>query len=426
MTPAFRSPLLAAACVLVAASTLGAAWAAPVADCRRTLLEDLGWRFVEEPGLATPRIHAGVPCDRVDLVAAHAGGDLRVAWPGHFDTDAAAAWYDELLEHPATTCAYAYRLGEATRRAVDKLVANPGYRFTGLQFGWIGFGAGGARQDGWRPIASFGRGFVPRDGNWRAIEGFYSGNVRAECGVGRQVAQYAAQAELYGPAGFDAAFEAGEIVIGRWRMLNAGDSVLQGARAGEYTRDGLARHASALGRQAFVGVPGYIEHVFERHALDDINNQAQNFVVYDVSEAAAAALRTRGGFAAYNAMARELWQLARTFPQSKPHRFFERLLVEGDAALRDELDAEGRATLQRMQALLADPFFGGFSLYVHRQGVRPAGYHFVRMLDRNPRTPFHIAFALHNVHTTLRQRYFEHRLAACAAGTAVADRATVR
>jgi hypothetical protein len=400
---------------LLACVVGGAAMAVePAPGCTRALLESLGWRFDEDAAASAPRLEPGTPCTRSDLSAARAAGDLRATLPAGWHGAGAEAWYAALLEHPATICAYAFRLGEATRRAVDRLAANDGYRFTALQLGWIGFGAGGAARDGWRPIASFGRGFVPRAGNWRAIEGFYHGRVRAECGVGRQVAQYAAQAELYGPEGFEAAFAAEEIVIGRWRVLNAGNGLLQGASAGAFTRDGAARHASRLGRQAFAGVPGYLEHVFPRHALDDIDNQAQNFVVYAVDADAAEALRARDGFAHYNAEARRLWELSRRFPQSRPPRYFQRLLLEDDARLRERLPPPLQALSAEMAALLADPFFGGFHVYVHRHGVLPVGHHVVRMLDRNPRTPFHIAFALHNVHTTLRRRYLDHRLAACA------------
>jgi len=337
---------------------------------------------------------------------------LRVALPGSASAEVVAALHRELLAHPATVCAYAFKLGDATRRAVDRLAANPGYRFSGLQMGWVGFGIGGAARNGWRPIAGFGRGYVPRAGNWNAINAFFSGEVRAECGVGRQVAQFAAQAELYGPRGFDAAFAAEEIAIGTWHVLNRSGGILQGAAAGEMTHDGLARRASALGRQAFMGVPGYIEHVLGRETLDDINNQAENFVVYDVSAGAEAALRARGGFVDYNAMAAEFWRLSRLLP-AKGSRYYERLLLERDPALRAQLDGAQRETLAALETIVADPFFSGFRIYVHRHGVTPVAYHFVRLLDRNPRTPFRIALALHNVHTMLMQRWIEHRLHGC-------------
>ncbi len=400
-------------CKLLVAVALVTAGAAPAAErsCERALLEDLGWRFVAAD-VTQPRIDAGSPCQRASLAQAEAMGDLRVTVPSDASAAVVTALYRELLAHPATVCAYAFKLGDATRRAVDRLAANPGYRFSGLQVGWIGFGIGGAGRDGWRRIAPFGRGYVPSAGNWNAINTFYSGEVRAECGVGRQVAQFAAQAELYGPEGFDAAFAAEEIAIGTWHVLNRSGGILQGAAAGVMTHDGLARAASALGRQAFMGVPGYIEHVLGRDTLDDIHNQAENFVVYDVSAGAEAALRAQGGFADYNAMAAELWRLSRQLP-AKGNRYYERLLVERDPALRAPLDGAQRTTLAALDAIVADPFFSGFRVYVHRHGVTPVAYHFVRLLDRNPRTPFRIALALHNVHTTLMQRWIDHRLRRC-------------
>ena len=51
---------------------------------------------------------------------------------------------------------------------------------------------------------------------------------------------------------------------------------------------------------------------------------------------------------------------------------------------------------------------------MHKQGVKPVGFHIARLLDRNPRTPFRIELALHNLHTTLYDRYLAHRLDDCA------------
>ena len=397
--------------VLTAALLVAGAASASEPPCERALLQELGWRFVAS-NATQPQIIAGSPCERASLAEAQGQGDLRVALPGGASAEVVATLHREMLAHPATVCAYAFKLGDATRRAVDRLAANPGYRFSGLQAGWIGFGIGGAARDGWRRIAGFGRGYVPRAGNWNAINAFYSGEVRAECGVGRQVAQFAAQAELYGPSGFDAAFAAEEIAIGTWHVLNRSGGILQGAAAGEMTHDGLARRASALGRQAFMGVPGYIEHVLGRDTLDDINNQAENFVVYEVGPDAQGALRAHGGFAHYNTKAMELWRLSRLLP-AHGKRYYERLLVERDPALRAQLDHAQRATLLALDAIVADPFFSGFRIYVHRHGVTPIAYHFVRLLDRNPRTPFLVALSLHNVHTTLMQRWIEHRLRSC-------------
>ena len=381
-------------------------------DCRQALLEELGWRFVATEAAAVS-IEPGTPCDRADLPEARAAGDLVVRVPSRFDAGARARLHESLLHHPATKCAYGFALGAATRRAADRLAGNPGFRFSAVQLGWIGFGAGGAARDGWESTASFGRAFRPLASNSRAIDAFYTGRVRAECGVGRQVAQYATQMELYGRAGFDAAFVADEIVIGTFKQLHPTRSILLGSSAGEFTRDGRAIAASKAGRQAFMGLPGFIEHVFDRSTVDDMHNQAENFVVYDVGAQAAAALRRRGGFAYYNQRNRAIWELASSLPGLKLGRYHERLLLERDPKLRARLSAEDRATVARIDAELADPFYREFQIYVHPQGIKPVGYHIVRLLDRNPRTPFRIELVLHNLHTTLFDRYLAHRLSLC-------------
>jgi hypothetical protein len=68
-----------------------------------------------------------------------------------------------------------------------------------------------------------------------------------------------------------------------------------------------------------------------------------------------------------------------------------------------------------MDQLLDDPFYQQFVIYVHPRGIRPIGYHIARLLDRNPRTPFSIDLAVHNLHTTLYRRWREAQLRRCAA-----------
>jgi hypothetical protein len=391
---------------------------ATASDCRARLLAELGWQLQNG---AAYSVHGGVPCTRADLAAAREAGDLRAVLPA--DAQSRDAALDALLVHDATRCAFAMRLGEATRRATTRLSDNRGYRFSSLQGGWISFGLRGAQAAGWQPVRSFGRGFMPLGGNWQAIDAFYAGRVRSECGVGRQIAQYAAQAELYGEA-FDEAFAAEEIVIGTFRQLHGTRSVLLGSGAGELVRDGLARRAAADGRQAFAGLPGVLVHSLDRSTVDDSNNQAQNFVVHEVSEAAAAALRDRGGFAHYNARNRELWEISRTL-DLPGLRGFQRLLNENVPSAHARLSPASRERVAQMQALLADPFYSGFEIYVHPQGIRPIGWHVVRMLDRNPRTPFQVELTMHNLHTTLYQRWLQHWLQHCRATAAsVANHAT--
>ncbi|MEG2981873.1 MAG: hypothetical protein RR831_20470, partial [Stenotrophomonas sp.] len=187
----------------------------------------------------------------------------------------------------------------------------------------------GAQAQGWQRFRSFGRGYQPAGRNSVALQHFYDGRVRSECGVGRQVAQLATQRELYGDAAFDAEFSPGELSIGTFLTLHDTDSILLGRHAGAFFADGKAVKTAQLGRQAFVGAPGFIEHVFDKRYLDDINNQAENFVVVDVSDAAAEALRAHGGFAHYDTVNRQIWALAQRMPGPGPGRF-ERLLIERD------------------------------------------------------------------------------------------------
>ena len=354
------------------------------------------------------------------LVGAEGLGDLRADVPRGYGDARRADFYRGLLDDPATLCAYAFELGDAARRAATRLQDNRGYRFSALQLGWIGFGLRGANAQGWQRFRSFGRGYAPAGSNSAAIEAFYRGHVRSECGVGRQVAQLATQRELYGDAAFDREFAPGELSIGTFLTLHDTPSILLGANAGEFFADGKAVRTSRLGRQAFMGVPGFIEHVFDKSHLDDINNQAENFVITDVSAEAAAALARRGGFAYYDRQNRRLWELSRRMPDGG-WRYFERLLHERDPALRAAVPEAQQPLLAQMDDLLADPVYRGLMLYVHPKGIRPLGYHIARLLDRNPRTPYSIDLALHNLHTTLFRRWLQAQLRDCAARTAYID-----
>ncbi|WOS42888.1 hypothetical protein [Xanthomonas rydalmerensis] len=413
--------------MLAALLASAAATAAPApadqasAACLAALLERLGWRL-GSTAAAQPQIAAGAPCERGSLAEAQAHGDLQAALPATWNAAQRQQALRALLDAPATQCGYFLQLGAATTRAVARLQDNPGYRFSALQLGWIGFGLRGAQAQGWERFRSFGRGYRPAGGNAQAIEAFYSGHVRSECGVGRQIAQLATQRELYGDAAFDRAFSADELSIGTFLTLHDTDSILLGAHAGTFFADGKAVKTSQRGRAAFLGAPGYIVHVFERRYLDDINNQAENFVVAAVSAEAAAALRAHGGFAYYDAQNRRIWELAKTLRGPGRERF-ERLLYARDPALRARLDPTQQAALAQLDALLDDPFYRGFQVYVHPKGVKPIGYHVVRLLDRNPRTPFAVELTLHNLHTTLYQRWRDLQLRDCAQAPAPAPAA---
>lgn len=385
----------------------------PALHCATAQLAALGWQ-VSTSGSDQLEVDPGRPCTRDSLDDALAQGDLRLAIPASpADANALATQLDALLEHPASHCAFSLRLGEATRRAIDRLVANGNFRFSAVQTGWIGFGLSGAARDGWERTRSFGRGYRPVDTPSRAIEGFYAASVRAECGVGRQIAQYAALYELFGALAFDAAFSRDEIMIGTFHMLETGPSVLLGSNAGRFRGDPLGARDATLGRQAFAGRPGYIVHVFDRDTLDDINNQAENFVVYDMSEDATHALLAAGDLGIVNSKARELWELSRQLRLTAP-AIHERVLYDGDSSRLPALSAERHEVLERMRRLLDDPIMTGMRIYVHPKAVKPIAYHFIRLLDRNPRTPFRIELSPHNLQTTIYRRWLAQQTPQCA------------
>ena len=392
--------------VVAALAAPAVAAAAGDAHCRVAVLRELGWRI--EHG-ERARIAPGSPCERASVAGAHAAGDLVAVLPR--DSSARETMLDTLEAHPATRCAFRLRYAESTRTALAALAANDGFRFSGLQARWISF-AGGARSQGWIPTASFGRAYVPADSNARAIDAFVHGRVRGECGFGRQAAQLATFAVLFGDDGLDAMFAREELAIGTFRRLERSASILRGSSTGRMFADGLARETSKLGRAAFVGAPGFVVHAGAFSTLRDPTNQALNFVVHDVDPAAVAALRTHGGFAHYNALNERLWRLSREV-DPRDRRGFERLLGRGDDALLARVSPGQRDAVREMRAILDDPFYGGFRIYVHDHGIRPVGWHLARLLDRNPGTPYRVELALHNLDGEIRARWQRWRLARC-------------
>ncbi|MGV7180636.1 hypothetical protein ACWA5J_21470, partial [Xanthomonas axonopodis pv. ricini] len=207
-----RLAALACASGLLAGQLLQVADAAPSqtaraasAECLEALLRRLGWT-IQRAAVSEPVLKRGEPCTRGTLAQAQASGDLHLTLPADWNTHQRGAALTAVLDDAATHCAYAFELGAATRRAVTQLQNNPRYRFSALQLGWVGFGWRGAAAQGWSGFRSFGRGYQPRGSNARALDAFYRGQVRSECGVGRQVAQLATQRELFGDAGFDEVF----------------------------------------------------------------------------------------------------------------------------------------------------------------------------------------------------------------------------
>ena len=94
-------------------------------QCQLAFLDELGWQ-VAPAAIESMERNGGSPCERANLEDAHAAGDLRLRVP--LDTDrwlaqsSSAAELDAAISDQASVCAFAMRIGDATRRAADKLI----------------------------------------------------------------------------------------------------------------------------------------------------------------------------------------------------------------------------------------------------------------------------------------------------------------
>ncbi|HET7842857.1 MAG TPA: hypothetical protein VFL14_01805 [Xanthomonadales bacterium] len=381
--------------------------------CVEGVLRELGWTLVDGDTL---QVAAGDPCMRANPSEAIASGDLRAVVPRGPERGAALA---RLLRDPATTCAFRLRLADASRTAIDTLVANERFRFFGVQASWLAFDRDA--RDAWQPIAAFGRAWRPAGNNHDALAVFANRGARAECGVGRQVAQLAGFDALFGADGFEAAFERDELVLGTFVRLGESRSVLLGSGAGELARDGLARSAATRGRAALLAAPAFL-HAVDRGRVVDIANQAQNGVIVAMDDDAIAALRDSGSLADANSAALHAWQLARGIERRGP-RWFQRLVGEDDVRAWDIVAAGDRAAAGALRDALDHPVLSGTALYGHAHGVRPLRWWIARMLDRNPGTPYRFELANHNLDGEIRERWLAWRLAQCSGESLASERA---
>ena len=341
--------------LFVAALALPFAVQGATAQCIERALLDLGWTLHDGP----MRVAPGSPCERDGLADARVHGDLH-AWLPADDTRGEAL--RRLLLDPASGCAFRLRLADATRDAVGALVANERYGFWRIGWRWLAFDRDATAH--WRPTHSLGRGYVPATTNSAAIGVFARAGAHAECGVGRQVAQYAGFAALFGDDGFDAAFDRDEIVLGTFAKHAGTRSVLLGSGAGALAGDGLGRDAARRGRAALLASPAFLFAV-ERRRVVDIANQAQNGVVTEVGATAFDALRDAGSLALANAAALRAWQLSRAIERRGP-RWFQRLFGEDDAIAWSLLADDDRIFCQ---VLSKAPDSRGFSVEVVHDGA---------------------------------------------------------
>ncbi|UOO88514.1 hypothetical protein LVJ82_13710 [Vitreoscilla massiliensis] len=393
---------------------LGVFWAgvclsaAAYADaCELTVLQQLGWQTSAATVSTDDRgsdVNSVAVCQAQSLEAAQAQRLLKLQ-VGHAH-DLQAALYGQ-----SSRCAFQMQVRRAVFEATRKLSANRGFRFTWVQSGWLSF-SGGSEAQGWRATKSFGRRYEPLWRNSLAFDAFVHGRLRTECGTGRQIAQLSMLRELFGDEGFDRMFSASELSIGTFVSLHDSDSILLGRHKGEQFADGNGRKTAAMGKQAWLGAPGFIEHVKPKSFVDDISNQAENFIIVDVGDAAQQQLQAAQGFERINADNERIWLWSQQLTMVG-ERYFERLLYEKDARLWQALPAKQYRIAKHMQDTLAQPQYRQFQVYVHPMGTKPLAYHIARLLDRNPRTPYKIELALHNLPTEIYPRWVQFQLQQC-------------
>lgn len=404
----YEQCLLSAACGVMVSMPV---WASDV-PCEAQVLQQLGWQAA--PQSAQPWLQDALICQMSNLKAAQ--NQSLLYYPSHWHQDVAVL--QAALNSQASRCAFQFKMSDAVQAATQKLSLNARFRFTAVQASWVNFGT--RERSLWQQTRSFGRRFEPKYSNSQAFEVFYSGKVRAECSTGRQIAQIATLRELFGDEDFNRVFTASELSIGTSVSLHETDSVLLGRHKGEWFQDGSGRKTAALGRQAWLGAPGMIVHVKEASYLDDVSNQAENFVVVAVSEAAQQQLSQGQGLTRFQRDNVQLWQLSQSINQVGM-RYFERLLIEKDSTLWQALPPAQRIVAKQMLALLQQPFYQEFLIYVHPMGIKSVGFHVARLLDRNPRTPYTIELALHNIPTEVYQRWLQAQLQNCRSHQSLQD-----
>jgi hypothetical protein len=359
----------------------------PEAACQFDYLKSLGWRVIESK-TGFPEIIDGQPCDRPTIEASQKAGELVIALPrqasGAQLAEVASLIPELVKKNMATVCAYKQKVAIATRNAIQKLQANPNYKFSRQgeeQDGFVEMGTFGGLELGWIPTKPFtgGLAYRPYRSNSWAIESFYTQSVRTECAAGLQLAEHAIQYELYGKADYNRVFKRGEILIGTWNNAVASYSAIHGQNRGRVITDRNGANSVLLGGQALVGRTGYLGNVKGEAFLDTKSDRGENLLIVSVSEEASREMLSSNGFDKYNKMMYRIWELYtenKTLWKSK---------ATADVTKRWANQAE-------IEEILKNPFFTGIQTYTHPFKVlKTFKDQIQRLLNINPRTPYEMS-----------------------------------
>ena len=327
--------------------------------------------MVDDPVGDRITVSPGAPCQREDLAAAQAAGDLQILVPiraTDADLRAFGTGLAPLSESPASRGAWQLKVAPAVARATARLQANcdrGNYTFPQLlvidspfwgleppEPEWV--------EDGivWRARTSPGR----------AIEGFYDKVAVAECYAAQLVAVFAVQYEVHGPESFDQAFRPEEVQIGKPPAVQSSPFGSGLPRCDDNPRRALFLEAgdtrdpfvvlALAGPKAFAGVPGILRDQDRQKYCNE------NFVLVSMSPAATALLAREGGLEHIRARTAEA-------------------LGEFRAARSPFATAASiEASQARMREILASPVFTGMRMYIHPYGIVTLGEMVVKKLER--------------------------------------------
>ncbi len=324
-------------------------------------LEHLGWRLVWDASGPGIRVHGGQPCQRTDLGAAHAAGDLRILVPPGVDPASIRAFGEELRalsDSDASRCAYQQRIRVAVASATRKLAANeergnlvfPKVLFIDSPF-WV---LKPPRPE-WVKVAKTWRAQASPS---QAIEAIYTKEGVIECYVAQLLAQFATQYELYGARAFDQAFDSHDLALGNPDRIGKERFGWDGPLANPPKRHALLVKPEDFGKDpglvlapygpvAYCGLIGVV-----RDPDTQMTESNENSTIVSVSPAVVEVFK-QYGFSYIGHRTKEALEAIHAK---------RNMLLTGAALQR--LDA-------KVEMILSEPVFTEFMIYVHPYGVVP-------------------------------------------------------
>jgi hypothetical protein len=216
--------------------------------------------------------------------------------------------------------------------------------------------------------------------------------------VGLQVASLAILHELYGSEAFDKNFHNDEIAVGSWWDVQDSKNPIEMNHGGDSAETYIKK-----GKQALIGVRGYIGNIRGEHYLDSPSDRGENMVIISASQKAIDEIERLGSFRdGTHKMNVQIWAGLTAHRRSHDENRF--LRDEGVAPTIDQTTAK---------LLLKNPIYTDIKVYVHPLGIMTLGEHLERLVGNNPRTPYNFRFYPDRHMSTLFERHKKSLVNAC-------------